>query len=325
MVRQPIVWVALSIFSISSLTLFLYGQDAHTNFQIEPLRPTQVIQLAAPLDEIKLPNPHSVAVPKLHAIILPSNRSGGSADMIARIAISMGKSMPEGSQLDAHTDFSLEGVGSSPNPIFLPGAILNNTPAEIQTRYGLKGSVGKSGLIVIVVANHYATAEPDLARFSTQFGLPSCSLKTGCLRVVQVDPVRTLPDTDPRIAADCGWAVEAALDLQWAHAIAPQAKLVLVEAASKSAVDLFQGVDLATRIAEQAGGGVVSMSWSFEEVKNELEFDSHFLNHDTVLYFAASGDHGGTVEYPSASPFVISVGGTEVARSNGNVVQAEEA
>lgn len=139
-----------------------------------------------------------------------------------------------------------------------------------------------------------------------------------------------LRDTDPNVY-DCGWSGEAALDLQWAHAIAPKAKLVLVEAVSSAMKDVLAAVDKASRIAATAGGGIVSMSWSFDEFGGnastrsggERGDDSHF-QHSTVLYFAASGDQGGRVTYPSASSLVVSVGGTQVLRDANNKILIEE-
>jgi hypothetical protein len=292
---------------------------AHTNFQIEPLgQQTQEMKLESPLEDIKLD--HKTPVPGLRMISLPSDQVGSSADVFARFAIATGNPLPQGAKLIAHTNVKLAGKASpSPDPIKI-STILNNTPSEIEDRYGLRGT-GNGGLVVLVDAYDYRTAESDLARFSLQFKLPQCTIASGCLTIKKVDPVRTLPDTDPRVS-DCGWSIESALDLQWAHAISPRSKLILVEAATSSADDLFQAVKTASAVAESAGGGVVSLSWSFAEVEDEAKYDILF-QHDTVLYLAASGDQGGVVEYPAASPFVISVGGTKVTRDSNNKVLSE--
>ncbi len=62
---------------------------------------------------------------------------------------------------------------------------------------------------------------------------------------------------------DAGWALEIALDVEWAHAIAPQAKILLVEAASNSFADLLDAVDAAVL----NGARVVSMSWGGGEFR----------------------------------------------------------
>lgn len=109
------------------------------------------------------------------------------------------------------------------------------------------------------------------------------------------------------------------MDIEWAHAMAPNAKVVLVEAATSSFVNLLAAVDVATQeILSSGTRGEVSMSWGGSEFSLESSFDSHF-QHDGVVYFAASGDTGGVNIYPSVSPFVVSAGGTTVNRdANGN-------
>lgn len=102
------------------------------------------------------------------------------------------------------------------------------------------------------------------------------------------------------------WDLETALDVEWAHAIAPGANIVLVEAKSASTSDLLAAVDTASK---QTGVVAVSMSWGSSEFSGETALDSHFTK-PGVTYVAASGDTGGQVIWPSASPNVLSVGGT---------------
>src|SRR5262249_60143092 len=98
---------------------------------------------------------------------------------------------------------------------------------------------GGFGAIAVVVAFHDPTALADLQTFSTQFGL-----KAPNLTVVFANG--TKPAQDP----SGGWELEAALDLEWAHAMAPDAKLFLVEARSNSFNDLFA--------AERVDGNLVA-------------------------------------------------------------------
>src|SRR5438552_929009 len=171
---------------------------------------------------------------------------------------------------------------------------------------------GGSETIAIVDAYDYPSAYTDLTAFSRQFGLPqlpqcSSTITTSCFQKVYAT-------TKPR--TNCGWGQEAALDIEWAHAMAPNAKIVLVEAASNSFVDLFAAVDVATNevvtdggILTSGGRGEVSMSWGGREFAGETAFDSHF-QHNGVVYLAASGDTGGVNIYPSVSPSDVSAGGT---------------
>jgi len=124
---------------------------------------------------------------------------------------------------------------------------------------GGSNSIPNSGsqTIAIVDAFHYPTAESDLNKFSTQFGLP----KT-CNYTNNVQPCIQFKQVALGTKQNCGWAQEAALDIEWAHAMAPNAKIVLVEAASNSNADLFNAVQTATTEVSSGGGvGEVSMSW----------------------------------------------------------------
>ncbi|MGA8184202.1 MAG: hypothetical protein WB819_11250, partial [Terriglobia bacterium] len=177
--------------------------------------------------------------------------------------------------------------------------------------------VGGSRMIAIVDAYDYPTAASDFVTFSQQFGLPSGNAcgpngNAACLSVVYA--------TGSQPQSNCGWAQEAALDIEWAHAMAPKAQIVLVEAASNSFANLFQAVNVASNMVANAGGGQVSMSWGGGEFSSESVYDSYFTTAG-VTYFASSGDSGGVVIYPSASPNVISAGGTTVNRdSNGHFI-----
>jgi|SRR5208283_3545136 len=159
---------------------------------------------------------------------------------------------------------------------------------------------GGSTTIAIVDAFDDPGAAKDLAKFSTQFGLPPANF-----RVVFADGTR--PYNDP------GWEIEESLDVQWAHAMAPNAKLYLVEAASNSFYDLFTAETVAASIVANNGGGVVSNSWGGSEFADEAAYDS-FFSYPSVVYFASTGDGPGVI-YPSASPYVVAVGGTTLSRN----------
>ena len=163
---------------------------------------------------------------------------------------------------------------------------------------------GGSRLIAIVDAFHNPRAATDLATFSAQFGLPAPTSTN--FKVVFASG--TMPATDP----SGGWELEESLDVQWVHAMAPNAKIVLVEAASNSFANLFAAIDKATALVKAAGGGEVSNSWGGSEFSTETSFDFHFLTSGVVNFFS-TGDSAG-VQYPSASPDVVAVGGTTTNR-----------
>jgi len=214
--------------------------------------------------------------------------------------------LPEDIGVRAHTNHLIR-VNGRPNT-----APSGETPASLRAVYNLPAS-GGGGAIALVDAFDYRTAENDLNVFSAQFGLPQCTTANGCFKKVFASGSR------PR--RNCEWSQEAALDIEWAHAMAPNAKIILVEAASSRLIDLFAAVDVATQEVLASGTrGEVSMSWGGGEFSAETSLDSLF-QHDGVVYVAASGDTGGVNEYPSVSPFVVSAGGTSIHRdANGNFV-----
>jgi subtilase family serine protease len=162
---------------------------------------------------------------------------------------------------------------------------------------------GGSRAIAIVDAYHYPTAMNDLQVFSAQFGLPAPT--SANFQVVYAN------GRQPSVNAD--WNIEAALDIQWAHAMAPQAKIYLVEAASARYADLLYAVTVANSLVKAAGGGEVSMSWGGSEFSAETFYDGYFTQ-SGVVYFASSGDSPGVI-WPSASRNVVSVGGTSISRN----------
>ncbi len=160
--------------------------------------------------------------------------------------------------------------------------------------------VGGAKMIAIVDAYDDPNAAADLSTFSTQFGLPAANFQ-----VVFASGVRP--------PFNAGWEIEESLDVQWAHAMAPEAKIVLVEAASNSYADLLAAEDVASAMVNAAGGGEVSNSWGGAEFASQTAYDSHFVKAG-VVFFASSGDSPGTI-WPGTSPNVVSAGGTTVSRN----------
>jgi subtilase family serine protease len=199
-----------------------------------------------------------------------------------------------------------DGVGN-PNASTSPTGL---SPATIKSVYNFSTSstAGAGQTIAIVDAYDDPTAESDLATFSSQYNLPACTTANGCFKKVD----QTGGSSYPR--KDAGWALEISLDVQWAHAIAPGAQILLVEASSNSFTNLLAAEDYATTHA-----GYVSNSWGGSEFSGESSYDSHFAQ-PGVSFFVSSGDSGLPAQYPSASPNVISVGGTTLNFSGPNFV-----
>jgi kumamolisin len=197
------------------------------------------------------------------------------------------------------------------DPHFTGTAPAGETPASIASVYNLMSQLAGAGVIVIVDAFHYPTALNDFNVFSGQFGLPQETSTNPLNPANQVFQVVYARGAQPR--SNCGWAQEAALDIEWAHAMAPNAKIVLVEAKTNSFTDLFQAVDVANGIA---GAKEVSMSWGGSEFSGEAANDGHLAT-PGIVYFASSGDTGGVTIYPGVSPNVVSAGGTRINRDGG--------
>ncbi|HZT05628.1 MAG TPA: S53 family peptidase [Chloroflexota bacterium] len=179
------------------------------------------------------------------------------------------------------------------------------TPAQARKAYGFDqiAGTGAGQTIAIVDAYGSPTIANDLAVFSQQFGLPAANLTIA-------------KPQGSRIPTDGGWALETSLDVEWAHAIAPDANILLVVAADNSFTNLFAAV----QYANTHGAVAVSMSWGGSEFCGETTYDSYFTT-PGVTYFASSGDSGHGVIYPSSSPNVVSVGGTTLSvTSDGSYV-----
>jgi subtilase family serine protease len=212
-----------------------------------------------------------------------------------------------GSQLGwAHCDARVvTDAAGAPSATATPQGL---SPAAIASAYGFStsSSAGAGRTIAIVSAYDDPSAESDLGVFSSQFGLPACTTANGCLTKVDQTGGTSYPQTD------ANWALETSLDVQWAHAIAPGAKILLVEANTGDLSNMLVAEDYAKTRAQY-----VSNSWGGPEASDETTTDSHFQQ-PGVSFFAAAGDTGLPATYPSASPNVISVGGTTLNFSGGS-------
>jgi subtilase family serine protease len=198
------------------------------------------------------------------------------------------------------------------------------TPAETRHIYGfdnLPTDLGAGQTIAIVDAYDAATIFNDADVFDKQFdttlgGTTSYYSAYGAsstwLTKAYVNNVKP--------SGNAGWGQEISLDVEWAHAIAPQAKILLVEAASASYTDLLAADDLA--VAQ--GATVVSNSWGGGESSNESTYDSHFKNATGVTFVYSAGDSGNQ-SYPAESPYVVSVGGTTLTHDSGYNFVSESA
>jgi subtilase family serine protease len=178
-------------------------------------------------------------------------------------------------------------------------------PSDVQRSYATafipNGNGGAGRTVAIVDAFDYSSVESELHTFSTTFGLPDCTVASGCLTIVnQVGG-------PPRAAFNAGWAVETNLDVQWAHAMAPNAHILLVEGDTNSFANLGAAV-----LYAQLHSDVVSNSYGANEFSGEAGFDGFYSGSPVPILFS-SGDSGAAGHsYPCASTFVVCVGGTSL-------------
>src|SRR5438132_1187528 len=235
----------------------------------------------------------------------------------------------------------------SPAPVHTYAFFHCYTPSDIYAAYNIaklhaQGITGKGQTIIIVDSYGSPTALQDLQFFSTTFGLPQPDLTI-------INPTGTPSFNTAQFGIQAGWAGETSLDLQWAHIIAPDAKLVLVEAnpAETEGVQGFPSMFLGEQMAiGQYPGAVMSQSFAVTEqsfcggsvivttcdasttqiARFDQVYQQAVANHVTV--FASSGDSGTanvefgagvhfaspipfpTVNWPTSDPLVTSAGGT---------------
>jgi len=223
-------------------------------------------------------------------------------------------------------------AGAAPAPL-----ITVFTPAQIRAAYSLPplpaagsgltaaqaASLGSGQTIYLVDAYDNPAAASDLATFNAKFGLPGCATVpitpatklplaaaargSGCTFSVAYLGGNGLPTTSAP-PYNAGWAIEIAMDVQWAHATAPLARIVLLEARGAALSQLTAAIALANRM----GAGVVSMSFGAGEGSWVGSYDGLFSAAGSS-YLASTGDAGAGVAWPSVSANVLAVGGTTLS------------
>jgi Subtilase family len=178
-------------------------------------------------------------------------------------------------------------------------------PADLRSAYDLPSETAGSGQTVgIVDAYDDPDAESDLAQYRSYYGLPACTTANGCFRRVNQSGGTTYPEPNAE------WALEISLDLDMVSAACPNCHILLVEANN----NLYGPLTTAEDEAVALGATEVSNSWAGEEFSGETELDPYF-DHPGVPITVSAGDIAYKVEYPAASPYVISVGGTALERA----------
>ena len=209
------------------------------------------------------------------------------------------------------------------------------TPTQLEQAYNLPllyrlGLTGAGETIAIVDSYGSPTIQSDLATFDAQTGLPA----PPSFNIIQ--PAGLVPPYDLTNSDFVGWAEETSLDVEYAHAMAPGANILLVE----TPVDETEGVAGFPQIVTAENyviahhlAGVITQSFgateqTFPNAASILALRSDYINAaaNDVTVLAASGDDGATdselngldyfpfraIDWPSSDPLVTSVGGTQL-------------
>ena len=212
----------------------------------------------------------------------------------------------------------------APTPPSSPGTICTVSkgagyhPCNIQNAYGLttlSATAGREVTVAVVDAFDNTKAAKDLKKFRKTFHLPQCA--SGCFEKLNQNG-----QTSPLPAPNPSWAQESALDIEMVSAVCPLCHIMLIEANSSGSGDLYSAVNEAVAL----GANVVSDSWGSDEYDGETGWDGDF-NHPGVPITFSSGDgsYQAGVQYPSASPYVTTVGGTQLTPDTGTARGWDEA
>jgi subtilase family serine protease len=185
-------------------------------------------------------------------------------------------------------------------------------PTQFHGAYGLPNSAATSQTIAIVDAYDDPGIAADLNAYSSQFRLPLCNSSNPCFQKVNQSGSAAGPFPKP----DAGWSLEIALDVEVAHAICSNCKIILVEASSSSLANLSAAVQTAAKL----GANEISNSYGGSEFSSELgpTYAAPY-NQPGIAVTVSSGDNGyGSFGFPAALSSVITVGGTTLSLGTGN-------
>jgi len=204
-----------------------------------------------------------------------------------------------------------------------PGASVRcYAPTQIRTAYDIQrvldsGNLGQGTTIVIIDAFQSPTIQHDLNLFDKTFGLKSTTVN-----IIAPNGLTPFNPNDPN---QVGWSAEISLDVEWSHAIAPEATIDLVLAPSNADADLFSVTQYA--VAHHLGS-IISQSFGEAEscadptllAQEDALFKS--ATKQGITIFASSGDQGAaqptcdgstyflSASTPASDPYVTGVGAT---------------
>jgi kumamolisin len=313
----------LAFASILSFALATWGaaalwaapQDEHTPQQTTDWAEEELAPVQAPQPEIYRPK---------GTVVVPDSS-------VAR---------PEDAGIRAHTNTVIFVPEGRPMVSAAPDFTFAETPASMACVYkvgpnyagcnpatgGSNHASGGWGALALVDAYDNPNALNDLKAFSTNYGLPNPVFSKVYANTTFGTLNGMTASCSGKPAGDSGWGLEEDLDIEWAHAMAPAARIILVEACSSSYSDLLFAEQVAGIKVSALGGGEISNSWGSAEFSTEVgTTDDVFYRYywTNITYFASAGDSGWGAAYPSSSPWVVSAGGTTVNRDSSGNFQSE--
>ncbi len=180
-------------------------------------------------------------------------------------------------------------------------------PSQLRSAYKLTATGSATQTVAVVDAFDNPNAAADLAVYRSAYGLPACTVASGCFKKVNQNGA-----TSPLPSGDYGWAEEESLDLDMVSAICPNCHILLVEANSATIADLAAAENAA---AAAPGVVAISNSWGGAESASQTSYDSAF-NHPGIAITVSAGDSGYGTSWPAVSPYVTSVGGTRLSTAS---------
>jgi len=224
-------------------------------------------------------------------------------------------------------------------------------PQDLHSIYQLPTAAASTQTIALVDAYNDLSAEADLKVYDKEFGLPECTAANKCFEQLnQNGETGSPPFPQSKVSREAeevicktaigktkeaackeveeasGWSEEISLDIETAHAVCQNCKIMLVEANAAT----FPNLEAAEETAVRLTATEISDSWGGPgQGVTAAEDDASAFKHPGIVITAASGDNGyldwaaeepserGFADYPASSPHVVAVGGTRLLQNHG--------
>ena len=173
-------------------------------------------------------------------------------------------------------------------------------PSDFHNAYALPTNASGTPTVGIVDAYNNPNLASDLAHYRSGYGLPPCTVGSGCLKIVNQNGGSKLPP------GNTGWGLEESLDVDMVSAICENCHILVVEGNAPSNADLGTAVNTAVKL----GAIAVSNSYGENEFSSENTPCASYYNHKNVAITASTGDSGPGVSYPAVCHTITGVGGT---------------